>query len=710
MSPSRTALLAQLRATFRIEAQELLQAIGAGLLQLEQQALPPQRRQAVVESVFRATHSLKGAAGAVELHRIGAVCQSLEDIFALWKNAGAQGPLPQNFDALHQALREIAGLLEASAPATPPPPDAEPAAKAAPGADAAATPPLPHDASASTVRVRAESLEQYLLEAEEMLAAKLSAARQVHELHALTRQLDEAQRDAQAQPHLQRAMKGLGGRLHALARTAEQDGELVGKLVDALQVRAKKLLLLPFVQLCAGWPALVRELAGQQGKQAELVLQGVNIEVDKRILEALKDPLLHLLRNCIAHGIEEPRERQRLGKPARGRIELVVEQLPGSEIRIRLSDDGAGIDADRVRQVAVERGLVTAQEAQGLADAEARLLVLRSGLSTSARVTELAGQGLGLAIVQERAVELGGRIALRSGPGQGTVFEIIVPALRAAFRGVLVRAAGRALALPTHAVERVLRLRAADLCEVEGRAMLRLEGRLLPLLRLSDVLDLPHAAPARPALAGLPALLLGRDGQRTAFAADEVVGEQELLVKPLTRPLARVPHVAAAAMLPTGKLAMVLHVPDLLRSASRQGGAAIPSSATAAEAQAARILVAEDSITSRLLIASTLEQAGWRVTTAVDGLDAWLRLGAEPFDLVVSDVEMPRLDGFELTARIRANARLARTPVVLVTGREKREDLERGVDAGASAYIVKSSFDQSDLVQAIRRLLPPPAS
>lgn len=703
MSLSKSELLEQLRATFRVEAQELLQEIEAGLLQLEQQALPADRQQAVVESVFRATHSLKGAAGAVEFHRIEALCQSLEDSFAAWKKAGGQAALPQSFDRLHQDLREIAGLLGAR------PASAD--AQTAPAGGTRAAPEVPAPAAPpATVRVHAAALDQYLLEAEEMLAAKLSAARRVHELHELERHLQEAQREAQADPDPRRAIKGLGGKLHALTRAAEHDGELVGKLVDELLVRAKKLLLLPFVQLCAGWPALVRELSGQQDKQAELVLRGVNIEVDKRILEALKDPLLHLLRNCIAHGIEPPQERQHLGKPARGRIELAVEQLPGSEVCIRLSDDGAGIDADHVRQVAVERGLVTAEEAEALPDNEAHLLVFRSGLSTSARVTELSGQGLGLAIVQERTAELGGRIALRSDTGEGTVVELIVPALRASFRGVLVQAAGRALVLPTHGVERALWLREADVGEVEGRAMLSLEGRMLPLVRLSDLLALPHATQTQPPLVGMQALILGRDAQRTAFAVDEVIGEQELLVKPLTRPLERVPSVAAAAMLPTGKLAMVLHVPDLLRSATRQGPAAMPvGPGTAAEAEPpARILVAEDSITSRMLITSTLEQAGWRVATAVDGLDAWLRLGAEPFDLVVSDVEMPRLDGFELTARIRANARLARTPVVLVTGREKREDLERGVDVGASAYIVKSSFDQSALVQAIRRLLPLP--
>lgn len=708
--------LQQLMVTFRAEAQEHLQLIEAGLLALER-AGEPGGTAAVVEEIFRAAHSLKGAARAVDLADVENVCQRVEETFAGWKREGLRPP-PEALERMHEETARIAALVAApAAPISPvtangSPWRAVPMAPARPPQPAASEDGrLPQ--SGGMVRIRMDALDAQLLQAEEMLAVKLAAARRVRDLRELLAQLraDGGRRHAShlpGEPDREAGSRRLAARTVEFIRAAEQDRDNVGKLVDELLARAKQLVLLPFSTISRGLPRMVRDACREQGKDAELVLRGEAIEVDKRILDTLKDPLLHLLRNAIAHGIDPPSERVRRGKPARGHIELQVEQRPGSQIRIAVSDDGGGIDLEAVKSAAIRAGWLTAGEADRLPDADAHRLVFRSDLSTSAGVDRLSGRGLGLAIVQEKVVELGGQIQVRSTPGRGTTFEIAVPAIRATFRGVLVRCAARLLVLPTPQVESVGRVRADEVRLVNGRDTLSRQGRVVPIVRLERLLggrELP--AQLGPA-AAFPLVLAGRDEQLVALAVDEVLDEREFLVKPLRRPLDRVRHVSAAAVLPGGGLAVVLDVPDLLVSAREVQGRAFAPASQAPPVAPPHILLAEDSITSRLLVRSILESAGYRVTTAVDGLDAWARLRAGRFDLLVSDIEMPRLDGLELSERVRADAGLAHLPVVLVTALASDRDRERGLEVGANAYIVKSSFDQDTLLEAVRRLVGEP--
>jgi two-component system chemotaxis sensor kinase CheA len=424
----------------------------------------------------------------------------------------------------------------------------------------------------------------------------------------------------------------------------------------------------------------------------------------------MKDPLIHLLRNCVDHGIETPDVRARVGKPARAAITLAVSQVNGSTVEILVSDDGAGIVAEKVKESAIKHGFLSADDARQLGDAESHALIFHAAVSTSPIITRLSGRGLGLAIVREKAEKIGGRVSVESQPGQGTRFRIVLPSMLATFRGVLIEAAGRLFVVPTAHVERVARVKAADVQTVEGREAIALSGRAVARVRLADVLELPHAALPRAERNGeppasTPVVVIGAGDQRIAFAVDAVLGEQEVLVKRLGNPLSRVRNIAGATVLGSGRVVPILNVADLLKSARRTGSSAARVAAAAKPAEATTVLVAEDSITSRMLIKSILESAGYKVKTAVDGMEAFTLLRAEKFDLVVSDVEMPRLNGFDLTARIRADKKLAELPVVLVTALETREDRERGIDVGANAYIIKSSFDQSNLLDAVRRLV-----
>jgi two-component system chemotaxis sensor kinase CheA len=308
--------------------------------------------------------------------------------------------------------------------------------------------------------------------------------------------------------------------------------------------------------------------------------------------------------------------------------------------------------------------------------------------------------------VREKAEKLGGRVAIESRPGAGTTIRMSLPVTLATFRGVLVEAARRTFVVPTAQVERVTRVRAEDIQTVEGRDTLSINGRALSLTKLAQVLQLPPAAQPQTADA-TTALILGAGNERIAFAVDAVLDEREVLVKRFARPLSRVRNIAGATVLGNGEVAPIINVTDLLKSARKPGASlrVVPSAARVPVAAVARrILVAEDSITSRMLLKGILESAGYEVRTAVDGLEAFTMLRSERFDALVSDVEMPRLNGFDLTARIRADTQLAELPIMLVTALASREDRERGVEVGANAYLVKSNLDQSNLLEALRRL------
>jgi two-component system chemotaxis sensor kinase CheA len=326
-----------------------------------------------------------------------------------------------------------------------------------------------------------------------------------------------------------------------------------------------------------------------------------------------------------------------------------------------------------------------------------------SGVSTSPIITEISGRGLGLAIVREKAEKLGGRVAVQTQAGQGTTLQILLPLTLATFRGTLVQAAGQAFVIPTTNIERVGRVRVAEIKTVENNETIALDGRAVALVRLANVLELPAGAATEDEPVWLTFVVVTSGEKRIAFGVEAVLGAQEVLVKTLRKPLVRVRNIVGATVLGSGAAVLILNVADLLLSAVKVRPVAKSMPARVLERKA--LLVVEDSITSRMLLKNILESAGYRVRTAVDGLDALSLLKTEPFDGVVSDVEMPRLNGFSLTEKIRADRKLAELPVVLVTALGTQEDRERGVDVGANAYIVKRSFDQSNLLEALRRLV-----
>ena len=504
---------------------------------------------------------------------------------------------------------------------------------------------------------------------------------------------------------VQNHMRLMEGRLQTLVKSSGQAQRTVGVMVDTMVQDMKEVLMLPFSSFLEAVPKLVRDLSRDQGKDVSLVMEGSEVEIDRRVLEEMRDPLIHILRNSVDHGIEKPETRIAQNKPGTGTIKVSIKQVNGNKVEILVADDGAGVDLEKVKKAAVKRGFISGNQAQALDDEAAMSLIYESEISTSPIVTDISGRGLGLAIVREKVDKLGGKKFTRNLPGRGAEFRIIIPITLATFRGLLLRVEEQWFIVPTVNVEQAARIRSNEVRTVENRETISVNGRTLSFARLADVLELPRTENNNDGASFITALILSAGGKQLAFGVDEVINEEEVLLKPLGNQLSRVRNIYGAAILGSGKVVAVLNVADLIKSAavapSRQ--ARVEPSASAGEK--IHILVAEDSITSRMLLKNILESAGYVVRTVTDGLEAITELKQGNYDLLVSDVDMPRMNGFVLTSNIRAEKKLADLPVVLVTALQSREDRERGIDAGANAYIIKSSFDQSNLLDVIKKLI-----
>ena len=763
------AFVQRLRSTFEVEAREHIRAMSSGLIALEHATAAGQRLD-IIEAIFREAHSLKGAARAVNLAEVEAICQALESVFAALKRQEIVVST-ELYDTLHRALDSLgplftspeAGLVVTAASrisAIMQRLESLPTAASAearefetqdPALPFEPLPPphvsgTPSPALTETVRVSTAKLDTLLLQVEELLSAKLGARQQADELREISTILAAWQRErtkihpvvAAMQQSLEKAgpeqaelsggwaqaanwmrqllgflawhddyLKTFGSKLTTLTKSAEQDHQALGRMVDGLLEDLKKVSMQPFSSLLEVFPKLARDLARARGKEVEVVIHGGDVEIDRQILEEMKEPLIHIVRNCIDHGIEAPQERERKHKSRRGTVTVAISQKDGSKVELLVSDDGAGIDVTRVKAAAQKLGLIAQGEPNPLSAQEALSLIFQSGVSTSPTITDISGRGLGLAIVREKAEKLGGVTSVDTSPDVGTTFRIVLPLTIATFRGVLVQVAGHPFVLPLTQVERVMRVNEADLTTVESRETLQLNGQVVPLVRLEDALELPRRNAPGASMDHTPAVVLAAADRRIAFAVEAVLGEQEVLVKGLGPQLPRVRNIAGATVLGTGQVVPVLNVPDVLKSAVRAGAAAANPGMTAVESRRAgqkTVLLVEDSVTTRMLLTNLLETAGYRVRTAVDGVDGLAQLPGGAVDIVVSDVDMPRMNGFDLTAHIRGDERFTAVPVVLVTTFASPADRERGMQVGANAYLVKSGFDQSDLLAVIQRL------
>ena len=723
--PDSDGFLTQLLATFAVEAQEHLEAMNRHLLALEQG--PPQAaRERLVAELFREAHSLKGAARAVTRTEVEQFSHTLEDLFAGMKE-GSREPAPEELQDAYRTLDSIATALGpgAVAAATPGMPEAaRPLETSPPEAlrqqqDGPPDAPVPSPAGEETVRIRTEKLDALIADVGELLVARIGAEQRLTDVRGLEASLaswdsglrklrrhSQTAGDGRAVPPsgeddggLEAVRRDLG----ALRRMLEADARRMARVTKDLQDDVRRARMLPVSTVFGGFPRMVRDLARDQGKEVAFRVAGGETEVDRSVLEQIKDPVMHLLRNCVDHGIETPGVRAGAGKPETGTVSLSARQR-GDSLLVEVADDGAGIDVARVRTSAVKTGLLAPSAAAELSDREVVALIFRPGLSSSPIITDVSGRGVGLDVVREAVERLHGTVEATSRPRLGATFTLVLPLTVSTMLCLLIGVGGQTFVLPASAVERIIRVGPDEIEWAQGRQTVRAGGRPVVLARLCDVLGLESAPGRDDPASRRPAVVLGVPERRAAFLVDHVTGTHELVVKGLPAPLIRVPYVTGATILGAGDVALILSAAELMDSLERPDGPALAPAATP-PAEPATILVVEDSVTTRTLEKNILETAGFRVQVAADGAEAWVRLQSEVCDLVLSDIEMPRMDGFELVSRIRADQRHRELPIVLVTSRDSREDRERSVRAGADAYIVKGGFDQDRLLDTIRRLI-----
>ena len=605
----------RLLTTFRAEAEEHVRAISAGLIDLENTP-GVEERAPIVETIFREAHSLKGAARAVNLKEIEMLCQSMEGVFARAKrreialNADA-------LDVLHAAMDEIERLLLVTRDESPERDSSKPGnlirrlealSHGPPGVEQPGQPDVEtapvrsgaeKKAAEESVRVPADQLDRLLLQVEELVPSSMAGAYRSAELRELARTMSQWKSEwAKVQPvarSLRHSFDREGGvlqqrapearrlleflewndeysrkfeaKLHRVSRTAEREHRAMGTMVDSLLRDTKLLLLRPFSSLTEAFPKLVRDLCRQQGKEASLAVRGADIEIDRRILQEIKDPLIHLVRNCVDHGIERPEERARANKAPRGTITIAIEQKSSTRVEVAISDDGAGIDPQKVRDAAVKAGFVSAESAQDMGDTEKLAFIFQSGVSTNGIVTDISGRGLGMAIVREKVERLGGDISLDTRAGKGTLFRLLLPLTVSTIQGLLIRAGGQSFIIPVTFVERVASTKKGSVQSVENRATVPLGGQAVSMVRLHKVLGLAAAGADDEGSENLFMVVLSASEKRIAFQVDEVIGEQEFLVKGLGPQLVRVRNIGGAALLATGKVVPILNVADLMKSA-----------------------------------------------------------------------------------------------------------------------------------------------
>ncbi len=723
--------LAAFHQQFREEAAENVRVLQDGLLALETEADAGVRR-ATVDRVFRAMHTIKGSARVLGFEPISRVAHALESLLGEVRQERRPFDRPLA-DALLRAGDALLALSDAAVAGQAPPLDVEaliaslpvsadavaPATATAPTAAPANPSAAPPRAARQTVRVRVDRLDRMLNLAGELVVSQQVLSNHADELRALHAAVErQLQALAQLEAELGRlrfsplqrqaldrplaAAREAGAQVSALAqRQAERFCRYTGQyelLVRDLEQEVMAARLLPIATVFGGLPRAVRDLALATGKQVSLSLQGEAVELDRKVLEAIADPLLHLVRNAVDHGLEAPDERQAAGKTPQGHLTVRAEAA-SSEVRVVVADDGRGIDPQRVREQAARLGIISAESAARLPDHEALELIFAPGFSTASVITDISGRGVGMDVVRQNLAELGGRVEVDSRPGAGTSVTLVLPLTLVTTRILLVGVGHDRFALPASACRGVIWVDRQQVQALEGQPVIEHAGRMVGVLHLAELLGMASAAPVS-GVGRTPAVLIGGPQRLVALLADELLDEREVVVKSLGALLASQRRFSGAVQLGDGSLVLLLNPLHLMQPVR---GA--PLATPAAPPRARRLLVADDSFTTRELIRSILQSAGYEVVVAVDGADALDALRSGPIDLVVSDVEMPRLNGFELVTRIRAEHRLHNLPVVLVTSLASEEHRRRGLEVGAQAYIVKSQFDQQSLLDVVRRLL-----
>lgn len=742
---------ASLLELFSLEAEAQTQVLITGLMALERN--PTQAAQ--LEACMRAAHSLKGAARIVGIDAGVSVAHVMEDCLV----AAQEGRLllrAEHIDALlrgtdlllHVAtpgdpagegavpgfLAQMAGLLDppgapvpSSVPAQTPLPTVE---LVTPELEPEAEPPVPRRASKRgaqggerVLRVTADRLNSLLdlssksLVETQRLKPYLATLQRLKRMHGqgmraldgLKAQLEGSGQSLPVLEALAQAQRLLMETQHILQQqTADLDefGWQASQRAQLLYDTALACRMRPFADVLTGQSRMVRDLGRSLGKQVRLQIDGEKTQVDRDVLEKLEAPLTHLLRNAVDHGIELPEQRLLAGKSEEGAIRLRASHQAGLLI-LELSDDGAGIDLQRLQRSIVQRGLSPADTVAQMSEAELLTFLFLPGFSMRDKVTEVSGRGVGLDAVQHLVRDLRGSIELTQQAGQGCRFHLEVPLTLSVVRSLVVEVGGEAYAFPLAHIERTLEVTAEQIVQIEGRQHFWHEGRHIGLVAASQLLNRPAAQGDESALR---VVVIREREQLYGVAVERLIGERVLVVMPLDARLGKVQDISAGALLDDGSVVLIVDVEDLLRSVEKLLSTGrlerIERGVQAGRgASRKRILVVDDSLTVRELQRKLLSNRGFEVAVAVDGMDGWNALRSEDFDLLITDIDMPRMDGIELVTLVRRDQRLQSLPVMVVSYKDREEDRRRGLDAGADYYLAKASFHDDALLDAVVELI-----
>ena len=722
------------------EARDRLKALGAALLRLEQ---APGAADAIAEAM-REAHSIKGSALMLGFTDISQISHKLEDLFV----AAKQTPTvldANSFDLVFSAVDRISVRVEALArgetnavevgdicsrldttldagsdPRTGGAHAGDSGQIVGPTSDTRTVPVSdPKDAKSAelrqSLRVSVDKLDRLAHLAPEMVVQSLKAFERHTELRRVERVLSRLRdrvREARIMPDSldidrEQQLVEYVDTLDAITRRMREflinfsdDRVRLNLITEELRQNVIELTMLPVGSVFEAFPRAVRDLARTFNKEIELTIRGRDTELDKKIIDQIAEPLIHLIRNSADHGIEAPADRERAGKPAAGQLVLSAEQQ-GNRILISVKDDGRGIDLKALRDAAIERRIASAAEIDRWPQERLFDLIFEPGFSTRASATDVSGRGVGMDVVKSVVERLGGVVRLQSDPGKGTTITLNLPLSLALLRVILLEAGDELFALPTAAVRRIMHMMPASVGQLQQGPMAEVDGENIPLASLSAMLHVPTAPPTRQTVI----VAEGSDG-RFGIMVDAVHEEQELVFKELRGPLRNQKTFTGAALLGNGDIVPILDVNAVFDLASHAPSVlAAPAAQPRVAVRTSRVLVVDDSLVAGELQKNILLAAGYESEIAGDGVEALECLRQKDWDLVIADVDMPRMNGFDLTERIRSDERFRDIPVIIVTSRDTVDDRRRGFEAGADAYVLKREFDQGQLLETVRRLI-----
>ncbi len=738
----------ELRELFKTESGEHLQNLETGLLRLEKEPAD----KAALETVFREAHSLKGSARMLGVRDVERIAHRLEDMLGAARK-GDEALSAEYLDRIYKGLDAVKKLVDEAVTGASasvdvgamldllagggkaevekakemPPSVAAAQAEAKPqsGEEMRGEPAAePHgEYRIDTIRVETKKLDELMTQSGELTVMRTRMARilsQVEELAVLGEAtvkhisgeygagLNGGKNKNASLPGGER-MKNLVARLNTLKDAVYEDNSRFEFISGALDGGIRDIRLLPFHTLFNLFPRMVRDMSRERSKEVELEIIGGETKADKRIIEEMKDPIMHMIRNSIDHGIELPDEREKAGKPRAGNIRLSARRTDTNVI-IEVADDGRGLNIESIKKTAVKRKMFGEKELEALSPAEVQNLVFASGFSTSSFVTDISGRGIGLDVVRSNVERLKGSVQVESPPAGGCLMRVKLPVTLATARVLLVAAKGNSYAVPIELVDTTRRVFRKDIFSMEGRDTIVVDKQTIPVAKLADILGLPaeeekvhHGRES--GQAPTPCILLSAPGERFGILVDDLLDEQEVVLKPNSAVLKRVRNVAGTTILGNGEICTVLNPDDMLKTLRKRGVAVRLEAEVKAEERKLSVLLVEDSITTRTQEKRILESGGYEVVTAVNGVEALGKLAMRLFDAVITDIMMPEMDGLTLTARIRQDKKYKELPVILVTTLASDEDKRRGLEAGANAYIPKPSFDQKILLETLARLV-----